>query len=69
MKLALRHHNEPRLVYNRAATHQAPHVEAFFLDDIFVMLGWLRELCLNYPAQSAIGCLSICNPEEMVKLQ
>jgi hypothetical protein len=69
VKLALRHHNEPRLVYNRAATHQAPRVEACFLDDIFVMLGWLRELCLNYPAQSAIGCLSICSPEAMVKLQ
>ena len=69
MKLALRHHNEPRLVYTWVATYQAPRVYAGSLDDSFVRLGLLRLWHLDYQAQSVIGCLPIHIPYAMVKLQ
>ena len=69
MKLALRHHNEPRLVYTWVATYQAPRVYAGLPDDSFVRLGLLRLWQLDYHAQSMIGCLPIHIPDAMVKLQ
>ena len=68
MKLALRHHNEPRLVYNWVATHQAPGEQVVFLDDSFVMFGWVRSQCPDYDARLAIRCLPVYTPEAMVKL-
>jgi len=55
VKLALRHHNEPRLVYTWVATYQAPCVYAGLLDNSFVRLGLLRLRHLDYHAQSVIG--------------